>query len=351
MIKSLVVTGGRAADGPYGIDKLNEFGFELCDVPDATARAHVKLRDVFEHRLGLPIDKALRSTWLAASADLVIAFLENFARTPAWLKRHNVRPWRQKPLVMFECWLAEVLRQLPRDDRRRMTRDYQGVDLTFAWSSNQLDILVDAGFRESAVAAVPFGFAPEQFPFVPAAERSGGIVAIGQDRGRDYGTLIEAVSGTDLHVQLVAGPGALGGAPPPPQIDFRGRVSYSEYRRLLATAQVVVVPTKELAYPTGQTVAMDAAGAGATVVVTDTTPMREYFTGQEALLVPPGDATSLREALTVAREDAGLRERLGLQASRRMNESFTYRQMWARVVEALASRGLVAAEDVVVRGV
>lgn len=56
---------------------------------------------------------------------------------------------------------------------------------------------------------------------------------------------------------------------------FHGRVPFTEYRRLVDTASVVTVPIHALAYPTGQTVALEAAGTGACLVPTDTPAMRE----------------------------------------------------------------------------
>lgn len=47
---ALVITCGRAADGPYDIDKLTELGYELVDVPDAKFPLHAKARDVIGWR-------------------------------------------------------------------------------------------------------------------------------------------------------------------------------------------------------------------------------------------------------------------------------------------------------------
>ncbi|MBB1517110.1 glycosyltransferase family 4 protein [Tessaracoccus sp. MC1679] len=341
MRRALVLTTGRAADGPYGIDKLRGFGYELVDVPDARARLHRKLRDVVEHRTRRPLDKTLRSTLKAWRSDLVIAFLEREALAASWLKQRRLPPWRSLPLVMFECWLAEELRHADAATRRNLVKSYAGVDLTFAWSANQLDILHDAGFHPDRLASVPFGFAPENHPFVPQAGRQGGIVAIGFDRGRDYPTLFDAVAGTDLVVDLYCKEVNLGGRTPPPGVNFRGTVPSAEYARLIADAEIVVIPTKDLAYPTGQTVAMEAAGAGACVVVSGTAPMREYFTDSEALLFDPGDASGLREQLMRARDDFQLRDSLGRAAAERMRGQFTYTQMWQRVDRELRTRGLV----------
>lgn len=70
---------------------------------------------------------------------------------------------------------------------------------------------------------------------------------------------------------------------------------------MLRSVAVVAIPTRELAYPTGQTVALEAAGTGAAVVLTDTPAMREYFSEETAVMVAPGDVDGWQRALTVWR--------------------------------------------------
>ena len=57
----------------------------------------------------------------------------------------------------------EWIRRADPHRRRALVRRFSAVDLILTLSRNQIDILVDAGFRADQVAAIPFGCAPELF--------------------------------------------------------------------------------------------------------------------------------------------------------------------------------------------
>lgn len=340
--RCLVLTGGFAADGPYGIDKFENLGYELVEVKPASHRLHRKARDVIEHRTGMPLDKTLRSTSRAWKSDLVLAFLEREALTAAALARRGVPPYANRPLAMICCWLADELREMSSENRRRAAARYQGVDLTIVFSENQIDILVDAGFPEGSVEAVPFGFADETFTPQPFDSRTPSITAVGFDRGRDYATLMEAVRGTNLRVDLYCKPQNIAGIPLPDNVEFHGVVPFDRYRQAISSAQIIAVPTREMAYPSGQTVALEAGATGACLVLTRTPALSTYFTDDTALLCDPGDVQYWREALMRATEDSELREGLGAAAARDIRSRFTYTQMWKRIDDLFRDRGWVS---------
>lgn len=342
MARIAVISDARAADGPYGINLMESLGHVLTQAPAARRGWHRKLRDVVEHRSGVPSDQALRSTALVRDADVVLAFLERNALLPSAMKARGIKPFASTPLAMIACWLADDLRRLPTDERRRRAERFRAVDLTMVFSTNQIDVLVDAGFPEETVEAIPFGFAPEQHPPVDFASRKDGIAAVGFDRGRDYSTLFEAVRGTDLTVDLYCGEGNLAGLQLPENVAFHGVVPYDEYRAVISRAGIVAVPTSEMAYPSGQTVALEAAATGACVALTSTPALREYFSPATALLLPAHDPRAWREALLHAASDPALRERVGAEAGAHVRDSFTYASMWSRVDSLFRSRGWVS---------
>lgn len=337
--RCLVLTGGLAADGPYGIDRLQELGYELLEVPPAIGRMHKKLRDVVEHRSRMPLDKTIRSVPRAWRSDLVLAFLEREALTAAAFKRRGLPPYAGRPLAMISCWLADELRAMDAATREHVVARYQGVDLSLVLSENQVDVMVDAGFREGSVEAVTFGFSPSQFPYASPPGRTRPVAAVGFDRGRDYETLAKAVRDTGIQVDLYCRADNIEGIDLPPEITFQGVVPFSEYQHVVASAQVVAVPTKEMAYPSGQSVALEAGATGACLVVSNTRALREYVSDETALLCPPGEAGAWREALTRAIQDPELRGRLGDAAAADFSSRFTYEQMWRKIDALFRDRG------------
>lgn len=342
MPRILVLTVGSARNGPYGIDKLQDLGYELFESSPARTKLHRKLRDVVEHRIGFPVDKTLRSLPQMAKIDAVLAFLESEAILASALKRRHIIPYARRPLAMFACWLADDLRKLPEEQRLAYAKRYQGVDLTLVWSENQLDILTSSGFREESVAAIPFGFAPELFAPVSQSRKTNDIVSVGLDRGRDFPTLVEAVRGTELTIDLYCHLSSNQIDTLPPNVRYHGKVPYEEYRKVISQTKIMVVPTKEMSYPSGQTVALEAGATGACLVLSDTPALREYFSEDTAFLVPPGDIGAWQDALLGMTNNPSLRARLGSAAAHMIQEKYTYIQMWRKVDELFRDRGIIS---------
>lgn len=289
---------GQASDGPYGVDILTrELGHSLVEVSTASHPAHIKIRDVAEHRIGFPMDKAIRSMGHTASADVLLCFLESYAIFPSLLKQKKIPPFSATPLAMISCRLAEEIRYLPAVERKEIVRKYSGVDLNFVLSENQIDILTDSGFDAERIESINFGFVPETFSFNPRAERPLALSAVGFDRGRDYKTLIEALRPLPIELHLYTRPEIISGLDIPDNVHFHGTVPFDEYVQVLHSSGIVAVPTVELAYPTGQTVALEAAATGAALILTESKAMRYYFNDDTARFVEEGNVDAWRTAL------------------------------------------------------
>ena len=134
-------------------------------------------------------------------------------------------------------------------------------------------------------------------------------------------TLVDATRGLNL---VVAGDGPLRSLVP----DALGFVPHKEVQRLLARAAVVVLPSHREGLPM---VLLEAMAHGRAVVATPVggTPslVEDGVTG---LLVPPGDAKALREAIERLLGDRELRRRLGEAAHAKVSELCS----WERVTDA-----------------
>ncbi len=332
--------GERPTRLPYGVDALGEVGYQLgsARVPSGTLVA--KVRRTVEHRLGFPIARTLASVPKAAGADLVIALLEGQGRGAAWAKQHHLPPYARTPLLIWSCWLADDLTRMPRAERRAYVATMRHADLVTHLARSETEILIDAGFSAEQLFPVTYGVAAD-FYTPGAADRDIDVLAIGQDRGRDYGTLFAAVQGTGIRVDVICKPENLTGLQIPDEVTVHGVVPHLTYRELLRRAKVVAVPTIDLAYPTGSSVTLEASSCGACVVVSDTRSMREYVTDDESgLLVGVGDAAGWRTALQRALGDGELRTRLGAAARDNVVTRFNTRYMWHELARVLQERGI-----------
>lgn len=326
---------------PYGVDALTDQGWVLTGARRALEPRWGRLRDLVEHRAGFPVERALRGAREARRSDVVIALLEHQGAAASLLRRAKVPPYRSTPIVIWSVWLAEEIRTADAEKVRHLARRYAAADLITHMSQHETEIFERIGLGPDRTHAVTFGVNDDFY--TPGTEpRDIDLLAVGQDRGRDYATLFEAVRGTDLVLHLVCKPDNIAGLDVPRNVRLLGTVPLAGYRDLLRRAQVVVVPTHDLAYPTGQSVALEAAASGACVAATGTRAMREYVTDHvTGRLVGVSDAGGWQDVLMELHEDEAQRHRLGSAARVSVETRFSARLMWADVVRVIGERGLV----------
>jgi len=337
------VVRGRPPAHPfaYGAQHLDGDGFELVRVNPARHRLHRRVRDVVEHRSGLAIDRTVRSAREAARSDAVLAFLEREGAFASRLRARGWWPMRGTPLVTLSCWWAEELRTGSATARQRILQDAAGIDRILVLSRNQVGIFADHGVDPERVVPVAFSVDAAYYHPDPQVPRDRDVVAVGVDRGRDFDTLVEAARLLpDVRFDILTQPGRLDPDAVPANVSVRGIAHGEEYRHWLRSARVVAVPTHDLAYPTGQSVVLEASATGACVAVTLTPALGDYVRdGETALGMPLHDPGGVATVLARALGDDALRERVGADARRAVEESFAYPGMWRHVREVI--RGLL----------
>lgn len=333
--------GKAPARLPYGLDALETRGVYMSPESHLKQVLPRKLRDVAEHRMGLPIEGALRAIPEVRKADFVVALLETQGFFAAGLKGRGVPPFGGKPLIVMSCWLAQRAISGDKSQRSVLVDRLKSADLITHLSRHEHDVLVDLGFHPDQLMPMTYGVSDDYYTPTDQ-DRDIDILAVGQDSGRDYATLFRAVAGTELKIKLVCKPANLTGLTVPSEVEVVGTVPLSEYRSLLRRAKVVAVPTKDFLYPTGTSVALEASACGACVVLTGTRAMKDYFVdGENGLLVEVGDPEGWRSALRRALGDPELVSEVGVRARSRVESTFNPRVMWGEVADALTNRGIV----------
>jgi glycosyltransferase involved in cell wall biosynthesis len=196
------------------------------------------------------------------------------------------------------------------------------------------------GIEQDRFAFVPFAWrqAPPGSPptFRPAAERRGVIAA-----GRvscDWVTLFQAARGQDWELTVVCP------ASHRTEVDalnhdgralVRTDLSTVEAQELLAASAVSVIATYETGISQGHVRLRSAVDCGAPVVASHTRSMDGYVDdGRTALLVAPGDADALREAVNRLLDDASARDEI-VQAAWQRADRWTWEDYLA-ALSALA---------------
>jgi len=196
--------------------------------------------------------------------------------------------------------------------------------------------------------AVPVGAEP------PAKLRRGGdcrIVALGL-LGPRKGTpeLLEALASPSLRSlpwsAVIAGNGEVDAARKraldagiADRVEIPGWVDASGVASILAAADIFVLPSHNEGLPVS---ILEAMSAGLPVVTTPVGAIPELvLAGETGLLIPPGSAAALAEALAVLVQDPTLRRKFGQAARARVEQSFRIEGTAARFVDLyrrLASR-------------
>jgi glycosyltransferase involved in cell wall biosynthesis len=123
------------------------------------------------------------------------------------------------------------------------------------------------------------------------------IAAIGNDRDRDWETLIKAF-GNDphYHVRLATRrkiPAKLHAS----NVDIAPAAGLKKARELYDWADLVLVPLRPNSHASGITVMLEAAALGKPMVVTNVGALDDYFSNGAASYVPPFDSQAMREAV------------------------------------------------------
>lgn len=322
--------------GPYCIQMLMDEGVDLWTVQPVKSRYHRKIRDVIEHRTGVKVDLVIRGFLSAFRVDGVVALLEDKAVLPSLLKQWKLPPYSRKPLSVISCWWAEELITGSEETRGEIRKALRGIDRLYCFSSNQSAIFEEAGIPGHKVTPVLFGVDPDFYSPGPAT-KDFQVLSVGVDRGRDYESLLGAAwLLPEIRFDIFTQPGRIYDTAVPSNVTIHGTVTMEEYRDNLRSAAMVVVPTHNLAYPTGQSVLLEAMACGTCTAVTATPAMSDYIDdGVTNLAIPLADPEGIAAVIRRAMGSPEDRERIAQSGRIAAVERFHFRQTWRSIAEAL----------------
>jgi glycosyltransferase involved in cell wall biosynthesis len=192
---------------------------------------------------------------------------------------------------------------------------------------------------ESRVHVVPFGV-DARFWSPGGTERTREVVAIGNDGHRDWDTLVAAAPYISAPVRIFtrhARPDAL-----PPNVTWERAdwyeqiLSDEDVRELYRSAAVVVVPTKDVPQPSGQSVTLQAMASGTPVVLSRTRGLwapEQLRDDENIVLVPPGDARELAHSVRLLLDDRGRSSAIGAAARESVLQHATVEQYADRLLD------------------
>lgn len=247
-----------------------------------------------------------------------------------------VAPAQRPKLVAQSIWLFDRWQSLS-PLRRRF----------YAWLMRQADVLTVHSpenlklarqlFPMSRSEMVPFGIPGEwrHQRMQRAARHPVRLLALGNDRHRDWASLVGAVRGReDCVLRLVSSRVPPGLIRDLANIQVTRPTSNDELRRLYDWADIVIVPLRPNLHASGITVVQEATLYGLPVICTDTGGLRAYFSDDEVCFVPPQQPYAIRDrVISLAGDDERRKALVDRARGRLVSHGFTSRRYAQRHAE------------------
>lgn len=123
------------------------------------------------------------------------------------------------------------------------------------------------------------------------------IAAIGNDRDRDWDTLIRAFGNDARYTVKLATRRRIPASLRAPNVEIALFSGIRKQHELYDWADVIVVPLRPNTHASGITVMLEAAAVGKPMIVTDVGALQDYFPAGEAAYIPPFNPSALRDAV------------------------------------------------------
>jgi len=336
-------TGDIPKDFFYGYPHLSERGYDvqLIDTrkdPDGLIGKSILW---FQYCISRMVGFGFNTARVSAVAqdirlvDVAVSFTDAFSLSMGFCKTKD----SSLPMLVggfhgladIEAFVKPIFRPLI---RRLIRRSLSGLDHIFFFGPGDRERACEVyGLDMSKTSLFQFGIDLEFWCPDDHSLASDGVLAVGSDSKRDYGTLINAPVSESINIvtslNLEHFPrkknvkilkGSWEGA------KITDLVLRDMYRRSLAVA----VPLLNVWQPSGYSVTLQAMACGKPVILSDIKGLwdRDVFrSGINCILVKPGDSQAFGRAILRLRDDKALRVAMGIAARETAVNFFGLRRM------------------------
>jgi glycosyltransferase involved in cell wall biosynthesis len=297
----------------YGYHHAESDEFHLTYSEDARESKPVKLvRRALKALIGFDMIHTWRNREQILRSDVVWTHTEHEHLAVALLLSlydHRFRD-RARPLLLAQSiWLLDKWPDYGMLRRWFYRKLLARADVLTTHSS--VNAALCQRYLGRAATQVFYGLNTGDFPVRQPAEWTAHtplrIAAIGNDRDRDWRTLIEAFGNNARYEVRLATRRRIPASLRAPNVEIASASGIVKQRELYAWADVIIVPLRHNSHVSGLTVTLEAAAVGKPMVVTDVGGLKAYFSANAASYVPPFDPQALRgavERLAAAPEEA-----------------------------------------------
>jgi glycosyltransferase involved in cell wall biosynthesis len=177
-------------------------------------------------------------------------------------------------------------------------------------------------------------YVPGETPESKALAQNGRFVFASGRSYRDYETLAHAVEGTEVCVKVSSRPFNVDGFKLPGNMESMGWLDYRVAQDYMYESSFYVVPLQAINFAGGDSSLLQAMSFGKAAVATRAPSTETYLEhGQTGLLVEPGDAEGMRQAILHLWRNPDEAVRMGKEARRRFEENHTMDKLAQRVYD------------------
>lgn len=286
--------GNEPDETPYGFHLAEEEGFRVTFARDGKRGVLAK---IIHKLLDFDLAHAWNNARAMSEADVIWTITEGETFAAALLMKLGLVP--RKPIISNSVWLLNRWPDLPWWRRMQYRALASEIAVMTVHSERCLPIARRA-FPRLRVELMYFGINIGHFPITPPKASTGRvtrIVAAGNDRTRDWDTLIKAFGSDDrFHLTIVCRWLAASKVERHSNIVLEEPSPGDELRDLYRQADIIAVPMEENVF-SGITVALEAAALGKPILATRTGGVPTYFAEDEVLYAPVEDPKAMREVV------------------------------------------------------
>ncbi|GBR48908.1 glycosyltransferase [Gluconobacter roseus] len=224
--------------------------------------------------------------------------------------------------------------------------------LIYRWLLKDVDVLTFNSKVNSDIAKKMFPHNRIEFTkfgircdeMVPYFEKDvGNIVAVGNDRSRDWATLAACASRmTNINFFLATqSAAAINIADKHSNMIIAKLKTNNDMASFYEKAILVIVPLDRNNYVSGLTVVEESGVMGVPCIVTDTGGLRDYFTDDMVYFIPPNDSDALSEAIKILLGNKEKRARMVENIQNYMQKSLnsqTYVEEYVKITRELENK-------------
>jgi glycosyltransferase involved in cell wall biosynthesis len=313
-----------------GINEPDAYGYRQAEGMGVTLSAsedHAENRIVRTGRLGLrwflgfDLVHAARNRAALLQSDVIWTHTESqFLGILALFALLRLPASRRPKIIAQSVWMIDDWTRQP-FPRRLLWRKLIGRADVLTFHSTENLRTAKRLFPDKRSELVLFGI---RAAIVPRGARAAGaapvrLIAVGNDRRRDWATLIAAVRALpDCTLRIVSTTCPSKLALGVDNVTISGVSSNDDLMALYREADLAIVPVTENLQASGITAVQEAVLCGVPVIASDTGGLRAYFDADCVCYVPPGQPHALSEAISALLHDPQRRAALVERSQARM---------------------------------